>query len=75
MLIENVFGDKNVMEALLQEREIYWQHTLMILEPYGLNKRDELYVKRKYFPEYQFSLMFTLLINLEEAEGFLLAIS
>ena len=52
MLIEKVFGDKNVMEALLQEREIYWQHTLMTLEPYGLNKRDELYVKRKYFPEY-----------------------
>ena len=52
MLIENVFGDKNVMEALLQEREIYWQHTLMTLEPYELNKRDELYVKTKYFPEY-----------------------
>ena len=75
MLIEKVFGDKNVMEALLQEREIYWQHTLMTLEPYGLNKRDELYVKRKYFPEYLFNLIITLLINLEEAEGFSLAIS
>ena len=52
VLIEKVFGDENLMEALLQEREIYWHHTLMTLEPYGLNKRDELYVKRKYFPEY-----------------------
>ena len=52
MLIEKVFGDKNVMEALLQECETYWKHTLMTLEPYGLNKRDELNVKRKYFPEY-----------------------
>ena len=46
MLIEKVFGDKNLMEALLQEREIYWQCTLMTLESYGLNKRDELYAER-----------------------------
>ena len=42
---------KKVMEALLQEREIYFQHTLMTLELCGLNKRYELDVKRKYFPE------------------------
>ena len=49
MLIVKGFGDKNVMEALLQEREIYWQHTLMTLEPYGLNKRDNLMSKESIF--------------------------
>ena len=49
MLIKKVYSDKNVTEALLQEHEIYWQHTLMTLEPNRLNKRDGLYVKRNIF--------------------------
>ena len=51
MIIEKK-GKYDNIENLLNEREIYWQHTLMTLEPYGINKRDELYVKRQYFPSY-----------------------
>ena len=52
MLIEKVCCKKENVEAFLHEREIYWQHTLMTMEPHGMNRRDELYIGRKHFPKY-----------------------
>ena len=52
MLIEKVCCKKENVEAFLHEREICWQHTLMTMEPHGMNRRDELYIGRKHFPKY-----------------------
>ena len=44
MLIEKVFGDKNLMEALLQEREIYWQYTLMdLIKEMNLMSKESIF--------------------------------
>ena len=51
-LIEKVCCEKENVEAFLNEREICWEHTLMTMEPHGMNRRDELYIKRKHFPQY-----------------------
>ena len=51
MLIEKFVVKKNV-ETFPHEREIYWQHTLMTMEPHRMNMIDELYIKRKRFPKY-----------------------
>ena len=34
---------------LLLTREIFWQHALLTFEPYGMNKRDDLYSSRTKF--------------------------
>ena len=49
IIIEQVFGKTSDSESLLLTREIFWQHTLFTFEPYGMNKRDELYSSRTRF--------------------------
>ena len=51
-LIEKVCCEKENFEAFLHECEIYWQHSLMTMEPHRMNRRDELYIKSKHFPKY-----------------------
>ena len=49
IIIQQVFGKTSDMESLLLTREIFWQHTLLTFEPYGMNKRDDLYSSRTRF--------------------------
>ena len=45
-----LFGRTPDMESLLLTHEIFWQHTLLTFEPYGMNKSDEgLYSSRTIF--------------------------
>ena len=46
-LIEKVCCEKENVEEFLHEHEIYWQHTLMTMEPQGKNRSDEFYMEKK----------------------------
>ena len=48
-IIEQIFAKEEELNTKLLTREIYWQHALMSFEPYGLNKRDDLYSSRTRF--------------------------
>ena len=48
-IIEQVFGDEAAIDSLLHTREIFRQHALLTFEPYGMNKRDDLYSSRTKF--------------------------
>ena len=49
IIIEQVFGDEAAIDSLLLTREIFWQHALLTFEPYGMNKRDDLYSSHTKF--------------------------
>ena len=49
IIIEQELGETSDINSLLLTREIFWQHTLLKFEPYGMNKRDDLYSNRTTF--------------------------